>query len=329
MSFIKYSNAQKYKALQMLTNGAKIGYVALKFECSERTLWRWKKQFDGTAESLKNKSSRPHSIHPNAHTEEEQNAIIQVVANNPGISLNELYGTLRVEFGYSRNIASLWKFLHKGGFYDRDTKEVYIPKPYDTPQQLGEKWQMDVKFVPSDCRIGRAYKDKYYQYTMIDEASRERFIYAYNEISARATVDFVKRAILYFRYRPKIIQTDNGREFTPVRSKNKEAMTHAFDTLCAKLKIEHKLIQAYTPRHNGKVERSHRNDQKRFYNSMRFHTLADLQEQMAEYLKRSNNTPSAALRFTRNGRSVLLTPFERRQELWGGIHKKNLLKYNV
>ena len=32
----------------------------------------------------------------------------------------------------------------------------------------------------------------------------------------------------------------------------------------ARLGIRHKLIRPYTPRHNGKVERSHREDQRRF-----------------------------------------------------------------
>ena len=72
---------------------------------------------------------------------------------------------------------------------------------------------MDVKYVPSVCYVGTD-GEKFYQYTMIDEASRERFIYAYNEQSSYATVDFVKRAIIYFGYAPETIQTDNGSEFT-------------------------------------------------------------------------------------------------------------------
>ena len=35
-----------------------------------------------------------------------------------------------------------------------------------------------------------------------------------------------------------------------------------FETAAAQLGIRHKLIRAYTPRHNGKVERSHHEDQK-------------------------------------------------------------------
>ena len=47
--------------------------------------------------------------------------------------------------------------------------------------------------------------------------------------------------------------------------------------------------------HDGKVERSHRNDQERFYNYLSFYSFADLQEQMKRYLRRSNNIPMAVL----------------------------------
>ena len=72
---------------------------------------------------------------------------------------------------------------------------------------------MDVKHVPSACYVGRM-PDKFYQYTVIDEASRERFIYPYKEQSSYSTIDFVKRAIAFFGYKPETIQTDNGSEFT-------------------------------------------------------------------------------------------------------------------
>lgn len=239
---------------------------------------------------------------------------MQVWTKHPGISLNELYGILRSEFGYMRNIASLYKFLKRNGFYRKVTEINYTPKLYDTPHLIGRKWQMDVKVVPNSCRVGEACHNKYFQYTVIDEASRERFIYAYSEVSENATVDFVGRAIMALGYKPRVIQTDNGLEFT-ASSKQRLQVVHPFDRLCEKLKIEHKLIRAHTPRHNGKVERSHRNDQQRFYNFLRFCSLADLQNQMAVYLKRSNNTPSSALKFVRNDRVVLLTPRERRKEL--------------
>ncbi len=55
---------------------------------------------------------------------------------------------------------------------------------------------------------------RFYQYTVIDEASRERFIYPFKEQSSYSTIQFMNMAIQHFVYQPKIIQTDNGVEFT-------------------------------------------------------------------------------------------------------------------
>ena len=46
---------------------------------------------------------------------------------------------------------------------------------------------MDVKYVPTACYVGTD-GEKFYQYTMIEEASRERFIYAYKEASSYTAV---------------------------------------------------------------------------------------------------------------------------------------------
>ena len=67
------------------------------------------------------------------------------------------------------------------------------------------------------------------------------------------------------------------------------------DSFCNSLNIEHKLIRPRTPRHNGKVERSHRNDSERFYKFLSFYSYDDLKYQMKNYLKRSNNTPMQTL----------------------------------
>lgn len=102
----------------------------------------------------------------------------------------------------------------------------------------------------------------------------------------------MERAIVFFGYAPKEIQTDNGSEFTHfTRTKR----VHPLDVFCARHNIEHKLIRPRTPWHNGKVERSHRNDQERFYNYLSFYSFNDLQLQMKRYLYRSNNIPMSVL----------------------------------
>ncbi|MCI8346984.1 MAG: transposase family protein, partial [Bacilli bacterium] len=82
---------------------------------------------------------------------------------------------------------------------------------------------------------------------------------------------------------------------------------HPFDVLCNELDIEHKLIRPRTPRHNGKVERSHRNDQNRLYNYLKFYSYNDPKYQMKNYLNRSNNIPMQVLGW--------ISPIEKRNKI--------------
>lgn len=280
----------KFYAVKLYRNGSSISFVCRRYKISKSSLMRWNKKFDGTKESLIDKSHKPLTPHPNAHTEQEIKWIRDYIRRNPTISLCELYGRLRTDKGYSRHAASLFRVMRKIGIYvNKETKSKYTPKPYDTPTNIGVKWQMDVN--PKYCYTGTD-GEKFYQYTMIDEASRERFIYPYKEQSSYSTIDFVKRAIVYFGYKPQIIQTDNGQEFTYTMETKR---THPLDVLLNNLNIAHQLIRPRTPRHNGKVERSHRNDQNRFYSYLKFYSYDDLKIQMKSYLKRSNNIPMQVL----------------------------------
>ena len=255
---------------------------------------RWNKAYDGTKESLLPKSHKPHSPHPNAHTEQELKWICDYHRRNPNISICELYGKLREDKAYSRHPGSLYRVFVRLGFRQKvesTKKKSKHTGKYDTPTVLGEKWQMDVKYVPNSCYSGKDGQ-KFYQYTIIEEASRKRFIYAYEEQSSYSTVDFFKRAIIFFGYAPNTLQTDNGSEFTHLSKTNR---VHPLDVFCNQYHITHKLIRPRTPWHNGKVERSHRNDQERFYNYLKFYSFNDLQEQMKRYLNRSNNIPMAVL----------------------------------
>lgn len=290
--YIPHELNTKYYSVKLYRNGYSVSFVCRRYKISKSSLMRWNKKFDGTKESLTDKSHKPLSPHPNSHTEVEIKWIKDLIRRNPTISMCELYGKLRTEKGYSRTAPSLFRVLRKLNFYvNKERRKKYVPKKYDTPSNIGIKWQMDVKYVPKYCYSGQD-NQKFYQYTVIDEASRERFIYPYKEQSSYSTVDFVKRAIVYFGYSPEIIQTDNGAEFTHIAKTDK---IHPLDVLLNELNIQHKLIRPRTPRHNGKVERSHRNDQNRFYNYLKFYSYKDLQVQMKAYLKRSNNIPMQVL----------------------------------
>ena len=91
------------------------------------------------------------------------------------------------------------------------------------------------------------------------------------------------------------VQTDNGFEFTNRFSNSKRDIPTLFENTAAELGIRHKLIRPYTPRHNGKVERSHREDQRRLYDSHRFFSLKDFAAQLSLHNTRSNNRPMRPL----------------------------------
>ena len=212
----------KLKSVELYRQTKDISYVCRKYKISKASLMRQNKQYD--------KSLLPHSPHPNAHTKQELKWIKDYHRRNPNISLGELYGKLREDKSYSRHPGSLYRVFVRLGFRKKvkSTKKKSLHnKPYDTPATIGIKWQMDVKFVPAACYVGKDGR-KFYQYTMIEEASRKRFIYAYEENSSH-TIDFVKRSIFFFGYAPKIIQTDNGGKFTHF---SKTTRIHPFDIFC-------------------------------------------------------------------------------------------------
>lgn len=303
--YLPHETSTRFHAVKLYRTGVGVSFVCRRYHISKASLMRWNKRFDGSRDSLADKSHRPHTPHPNAHSETELKWIRDLHRRNPHISLLEMYGKLKSNKGYKRHPLSLYRVFVRLGFSSKapSTKKAYIPKPYDTPDKIGMKWQMDVKYVPSVCYTGQI-PQKFYQYTVIDEASRERFIYPYLEQSSFSTVDFLKRAISYFGYKPRILQTDNGAEFTHIVKTDR---IHPLDALCQELNIEHKKIRPRTPRHNGKVERSHRNDQERFYNFLKFYSFEDLAVQMKRYRRRSNHIPMQVLKWQ--------SPIQKRREI--------------
>lgn len=304
--YLPHELSTKVQSVNLYRNTKDISFVCRRYHISKASLMRWNKQYDGTKESLMPKSHRPKSAHPNAHTQQELTWIKNYHRRNPNISICELYGKLRTEKGYSRHPGSLYRVFVRLGYrkkVESTKKKKKHTGTYNTPTELGVKWQLDVKYVPTACYSGND-DERFYQYTVIEEASRERFIYPYKEQSGYSTVDFIKRAIIYFGYVPETIQTDNGSEFC---NTIKTDRIHYFDRFCLHFNIHHKTIRPRTPWHNGKVERSHRNDQERFYNYLKFYSYDDLLIQMKRYLKRSNNIPMAVLGWK--------SPLQKRDEL--------------
>lgn len=159
----------------------------------------------------------------------------------------------------------------------------------------GEKVQIDVKEVMYNCLRGKVLRDNkhLYQWTAIDECTRIRFVYAFEEHTPENSVRFLLMLKKAFPFKIQTIQTDNGTKFTYKFISDTVECT--FDKALRKLGIGHKLIPPRTPWHNGKVERSHRNDQRYFYDWETFKSVEELNEKLKYYLEWSNSKPMRTL----------------------------------
>ena len=280
--------------------------AAIRYRTNRQYIYRWRKRYDGTLASLEDRSHRPHH-HPNQHREDEIRLINNMRRRNPNTGLVVFWVKLR-QRGYTRSISGLYRFLCKRGqMAVQLPNPKYIPKPYEQMQYPGQRVQIDVKFVPAACLVGQAAEEGgFYQYTFLDEFSRFRYLEAFQEHSTYSSAQFIRHCAEKFPFLIECVQTDNGSEFTNRLIAGKKYKPTLFETTLAQLGIRHKLIRPYTPRHNGKVERSHRKDNEEFYASHKFYSFADFQQQLAVRQRSYNNFPMRPLAW-RSPKDVLFS----------------------
>jgi hypothetical protein len=281
-SLIKYS--QKYGVTK----------AAIKYNTNRQYIYRWLKRYDGTLESLADLSHRP-CHHPNQHTPTELELIANMRRRNPEAGLVVFWVKL-MQRGYTRSITGLYRVLRKQGqMAVKPPNPKYIPKPYETMYYPGQRVQIDVKHVPAACLVGEATGQKFYQYTAIDEYSRFRYLEAFEEANTYTSAVFLEHMLGAFKFNVECVQTDNGFEFT--KRLNGGGSPTMFEASLKHRAIRHKLIRPFTPRHNGKVERSHRKDNEYFYATHKFYSFDDFKAQLVVHSRKYNAFPMRPLKW--------------------------------
>jgi transposase InsO family protein len=211
------------------------------------------------------------------------------------------YGAVRVSLYLQRHYhayvspTTILKIFHRHHVGPISQKKYRPgPKPPDAPLQVpGRSVQLDVKFVP---RVGRA-RQRFYQFTAIDEATRFRVLRIYDHDNTKTAIDFLREVQEHFPFAIQKIQTDNGSSFGP------QFTWHLSD-----LRISHRHIPPGCPDVNGKVERSHKTDSQEFYKGRHFKHKRDLARKLKRWETEYNeDRPHLALK----GK----TPAERLREL--------------
>ena len=159
------------QALINYANKKGVTKAAIRYKTNRQYIYRWQKRYDGTLQSLADKSHRPHH-HPNEHTAEELKLIADMRKRNMNAGLVVFWVKLR-QRGYTRSVTGLYRILRRQGqMAVKPPNPKYVAKQYEQMQFPGQRVQIDVKFVPEVCMVGDAKGKKINQYTAIDEYIR-------------------------------------------------------------------------------------------------------------------------------------------------------------
>lgn len=285
--------ARKRQSVVRLANRKGKSFAARVYGVSLSSVKRWCKRYDGKDwRSLLERSHRPHG-HLRQHTEAEEMIISKAFWEKyERYGWDGVYAEAKAN-GYTRSLSGMIHAAKRLELAENGARRHN--RRYPELSAPGEKVQIDVKEVPYTCLRGHLLRDgkHLYQWTAIDECTRMRFVYGFEEHTPENSVKFLRMLVKAFPFKIQTVQTDNGTEFTYKYISETEECP--FDTELRTLEIAHKLIPPRTPWHNGKVERSHRNDQRYFYDWEAFYSIEDLNRKLAEHLIWSNNKPMRTL----------------------------------
>ena len=273
--------------------------VCRKFGIHRSRFYYWKKRIDlktSCGKGLTSKENRflSYSRKPNTNPKSYSDEVIRLIIKirkrtNRGAEY--IWFLLRDRYSIYVSVTGIYKVLKREGLIKEHKGRKKALRIYEIPKYLpGEKIQIDVKYVrlvdELAMRLGRKYR-WVYQYTAIDVATGIKCKLIYEDHDGRSSVDFLSKVRLFYPFPIKVIQTDNGFEFT-WRLHPEITKTHPFSLQCQLYGYRHYLIPPAYPRANSHVERTHRSDEEEVYRGKTFTSLKQLTKINLKTLKYFN-----------------------------------------
>lgn len=130
---------------------------------------------------------------------------------------------------------------------------------------------------------------KAYLFVAIDRISKFTVARLYKNKTMKTSVSFLQYVIDTVPYVIKKILTDNGMEYTDMMShRGKASGQHAFDKMCTKHAIEHRLTKVKHPWTNGQVERMNRTLKENTIKKYHYSSMEELQKHISLFLRAYN-----------------------------------------
>lgn len=280
--------------LPIIRKEVKLVEVARICPHGKRSLERWTAAYKaGGEEALEPRSTEP-KAQPRETSIRIKERIIEIRNDTKKCAL-KIHWQLQKE-SIEIDERTIGKILKKEGLVRKYRVRKITYKYIKAVRKPGELVEIDVKYVP-----GKVAGRRYYQYTAIDTSSRWRYLKVYDEQTSYHSILFLQEVMGLFPYKIQAIKTDNGSIFTNYytsctkRSDLTVKTIHALDIFCGENGIIHYLIDPGKPAQNGTVERSHREDQEKFYDQNTFRNILHLQKKLKEWNIYYNNLEHCGL----------------------------------
>ena len=276
-----------------------VSSVCRKYGISRSVFYYWKKRIDlpnsgngkyySKTQRLISYSRKP-KTNPRAYPDEIIKLIIKI-RKRTNRGAEHIWFMLKDKYCFDASVTGIHKVLKRNNLVKKRKHKHKANKTYEAPKYLpGEKVQVDVKYVKLEDKMASKLGKKYrwvYQYTALDLATGIKCKLIYEAHSQTSSLDFLSKIRHFYPFKIKVIQTDNGMEFT-FRLQPDIHKEHPFTTQCKLYGYKHYLIPPAYPRANSHVERTHRIDEEEVYRGRSFTSLEQLHKINLKNLKYFN-----------------------------------------
>ena len=151
-------------------------------------------------------------------------------------------------------------------------------------EKAGELGHLDCHHLAKDMVASDS--KRYYVVCLIDSCTRVAWAEVVEDIKSIsvmfATLHCLNQMTSRYDIRFAEILTDNGPEFGPKSSRNKNH--HPFERLCIEMGIKHRHTRPYRPQTNGKVERFWRTLNEDLINETYFDSIDHFKKELLDYM---------------------------------------------
>ena len=279
----------RWMKIRKITESSKSLAAACRFfGLSEDAYHKWGHRLlkKPVGESLLSKSRKPHRS-PRKVKPRIEKKVLKIRRVEPYLGPERIADTLQENDKLKVPPSTIFNILRRAKVVGKKLAQQLTKKHL---KRYRRPWpgylQMDFKYVPYLIN-GK----KYYQLSCVDHHSSWRLIRAYRNKNIPAVMDFLKQLKELCPFPIIEIQTDNDFAFTDKFGTHGTGVSgaHELDIWCRQNDIIHRLIPVGVKELNGKVENTHKQDDREFYAMNLFTSFESLERSTRGYNERWNN----------------------------------------